>query len=177
MSYLFFIIQCLYFMLPAYLANMAPVLVRKLPFLNYPIDFNKRFKGQPIFGKHKTYRGFLFAVIFGIITAFIQSLINYQPLNLIDYTFPKWLIIGFLLGFGAIFGDLIKSFFKRRFSIKSGDRFFPFDQLDFVVGALLFCYPFLPSLKVAITLLIISPLLHIVVNHIAYYTKIRKEAW
>jgi CDP-diglyceride synthetase len=35
-------------------------------------------------------------------------------------------------------GDAVKSFFKRRLGITPGKSWFPFDQLDFVLGAILF---------------------------------------
>jgi len=37
-----------------------------------------------------------------------------------DYTEVNILIIGFLFGFGALLGDLVESFFKRRIGIESG---------------------------------------------------------
>ena len=36
------ILQALYLMLPAYVANMMPVVVRNLPVLSTPVDFYKR---------------------------------------------------------------------------------------------------------------------------------------
>jgi len=54
----------------------------------------------------------------------------------------------------------------------------PFDQLDFVFGSLIFIYPVarLSMEKMAI-ILFISFILHMVINHIAFYTGIRKERW
>ena len=40
-NYWLLILQCFYFMLPAYFANMAPVIVKKINILNLQIDFNK----------------------------------------------------------------------------------------------------------------------------------------
>jgi len=162
-------------MLPAYFGNMAPVIMKNhFKFLAVPID--KSFPGSTSwFGSHKTWRGLFLAPVFGVITAYLQFVFNISSLNLIDYS--HWLIIGVLLGTGAILGDLIKSFIKRRLKIAPGKKFIPFDQIDFVMGALLLSWYIVPSLKVAVTLLIISPLLHIIVNHIAFYLKIRGEAW
>ena len=174
------ILQCFYFMLPAYFANMAPIIVKKLNFLNFPIDFDKKIKNKPIFGKNKTFRGLIFGALFGIIIAFIQHTFYknniFNELTFVDYS--NWLLIGFLLGFGAIFGDLVKSFFKRRLSYQPGKPFVPFDQTDFVFGAIIFVYPIVNlSLNKIIIIVILSFALHIIVNHIAFYTKIRKEKW
>ena len=169
------IIKSLYFMLPAYFANMAPVIVKKIPFLVYPIDFGKTLKSKPVFGKNKTFRGLFFAVLFGIIVAFVQYKLQW-PYQIINYS--DWLLVGFLLGLGAILGDLIKSFFKRRLSIKPGQRFFPWDQLDFIIGSLIFVsFAVKLELSIIITIVLVSVLGHILVNHAAFYLKIRKEKW
>ena len=95
---------------------------------------------------------------------------------IVDYS--NWLLLGLLMGFGAIIGDSFKSFFKRRLGYEPGQRFIPFDQTDFVIGALIFTYFIVkPNLEFVITALILSFVLHIIVNHISFYTGIRKEKW
>ncbi len=172
----FFILQCFYFMLPAYLANMAPVIVKDwFKWLAVPTDF-----GKNIFGDNKTYRGLIFGILFGILVAFIQFLLYnisfFRELSFVDYS--NWLLLGFLFGFGALSGDMIESFIKRRLKIGPGQRFVPWDQLDFVIGSLV-----LVGIVVNITwrriffIAIISVIGHILVNHAAYYLKIRNEKW
>ena len=168
-------------MMPAYFANMAPVIVKDIfNKLAIPIDFGKKINGKEIFGKNKTFRGFIFAVVFGVIIAFLQFLLYrfdyFKMLSFIDYS--NWLVLGILFGFGAIFGDLVKSFFKRRLNISPGQRFVPWDQLDFVVGALVFVSFILEiSWGKVVAILLISFLGHIAVNHSAYSLGIRKEKW
>ena len=167
-------------MLPAYFANMAPVIVKKINFLKVPIDFRKEINNKPILGKNKTFRGLFFGVLFAIIIAYVQYIVYnhgiFMDLILTDYS--NWLLLGFLMGFGAIFGDLIKSFIKRRLNYEPGRPFVPWDQTDFVIGAIIFAYPLiiLSINKIAIILLL-SFALHIIVNHIAFYMRIRKEKW
>ena len=175
-----FILQCVYFMLPAYLANMAPLLARKVRFLDIPVDFNKKWRGNPILGSHKTWRGIFFGIIAGVITAYIQfKLRNYlffASISLLDYS--NWAAIGFLLGFGALFGDLVKSFFKRRIGVKPGARFIPWDQIDYTIGALLFISViFVPSWQMIAALLITNFILHVAANHIGYYLGINDVKW
>ncbi|MBW2988730.1 CDP-archaeol synthase [Candidatus Woesearchaeota archaeon] len=163
-------------MLPAYLANMAPVIVKnRLKALAKPIDF-----GKNIFGNNKTFRGLIIGVLFSIMAAYIQSLLYglsfFRGLSLIDYS--NWLLAGTLFGAGALFGDLIESFVKRRIRIKPGTRFVPWDQLDFVIGALA-AISLIASLTfdmIAI-ILVMSVIGHITVNHIAYSLGIRREKW
>ena len=178
---MFFILKCFYFMLPAYFANMAPVIVKNsFKSLAIPIDFGKKIKGKELFGKNKTIRGFIFAILFAIIIAYLQFLLYRFNLfkNIIFINYSNWLLLGFLFGFGAILGDLIESFIKRRLNLKSGQRFIPWDQLDFVIGALIFTGLVVDiNLKMLLYIVITSFIGHILVNHAAYFLKIRKEKW
>ena|SRR3989338_8864024 len=169
------IFQSIYFMLPAYFANMAPVFVKKINLLNYPIDNNKKLFGRPFLGVNKTWRGFFAAIIFGLIIFAIQKAIGVP--SIIDYSTYS-IFLGALFGFGAIGGDIIKSFFKRRFGVSSGKSWPVFDQLDFVVGSLICMSFFIPlSWSTIIIILIASPILTIAVNNAAYMLKIRRERW
>lgn len=175
-----FIFKCFYFMLPAYFANMAPVIVKRINLFVFPIDFNKEFNNKPIFGKNKTFRGFIFGIGFSIIISELQFLL--YSLDVFRYisffNYQNWLLFGFLMGLGALTGDLVKSFFKRRIGIKPGDKFIPFDQIDFVVGALIFIMPIFDlTLGIFVVSLLLSFVLHILVNHIAFYLGVRNEKW
>ncbi|MBI4232521.1 CDP-archaeol synthase [Candidatus Peregrinibacteria bacterium] len=170
------IFSSLYFILPAYVANTCPVLfgLLKMP-LGFPIS-------EKLFGSHKTYRGFYSGYIGALITLYIQYLLSrsgaVQAYELLNYQEINLFFFALLFGGGAIGGDLIKSFFKRRLNIAPGRPFVPFDQLDLVLGALLFLWPVyvLPA-KNIITLLLLTPLLHLSANLIAYKLKIKKVWW
>ncbi len=172
------LIQSLYFFLPAYFANMAPELFRWVPAGGIPIHTKK-------FGDHKTWRGIIAAVVLGTIIFSIQQWLYqagflnnfFYEISLIDYVnFPFW--FGSLLGLGAILGDLVKSYYKRKEGIKPGESWKPWDQLDFVIGGMIGSFFFyVPPASVVAILLIVSPLLHIIVNHIAYWMRIRKSRW
>jgi len=170
------ILETLYLMIPAYVANMTPVIVRKLKFLDSPIDFGAKVGGKAVFGKHKTWRGLFFGVIAGIFFCYLQSLMPVFGNALVDHT--DWLVIGFLLSFGALIGDCLESFFKRQIGIKEGGRFIPFDQLDYIIGSLVFLsFYLILSFKMILIISLISFVGHIVVNHLAFYTGIRNEKW
>jgi len=180
------VLRSLYFMLPGYLANSSPVLSKNiLDFLAKPVDMGLKFRGKPLLGTHKTWRGVIIASIVGMLIFALQKYLYqfpfFQKWSIVDYgmLYSKYSILpGFLLGFGAIFGDMVKSFFKRQFDVKSGERWFPFDQIDFLIGALMFVsFVYIPSWQVILILFILTPLIHISSNHIAFYLKIRKEKW
>lgn len=138
-----FILTSIYFALPAVLANSAPVCVKSyLKFLAKPVDGGKIWRAKPILGSHKTWRGFVVGIIVGIIVVYIQRLLyqysSFRNVSYVNYEEVSVLVLGFLAGFGALFGDSVKSFIKRRVGVKSGGKFFPWDQLDSLIGAGIF---------------------------------------
>ena len=175
------VLKSAYFIAPAALANIAPVFSHKIfKGKPIPIDQGKKFNGKPLFGSHKTYRGFIAGVIMAIIVIFIQKALysfeGFRNFSLIDYYSVNLLALGFLFGFGALFGDLAESFVKRRLNKKSGELFIPWDQLDFMIGALLLAsIIYVPSWQVIITVLVITLIFHILLSLVAYYWGLKKD--
>ena len=103
--------------------------------------------------------------------------IGFQKFALIDYSdFSLWL--GFCLGLGAILGDLVKSYYKRKDKIPPGERWIPFDQLDFVVGGIIGSFfIYVPTAEVVLILVVVSFFLHIAATRVGYWLGIRKEKW
>lgn len=182
-----FIISCLYFFLPAYFTNMTPPLARRagiFNFLDKPVDFNKKFKKEPILGSHKTWRGAICGIMVGILAVYLQawlfqlplvqeiSFFNYQEINILSF--------GFLLCGGAVFGDLLSAFLKRRLKLKPGARFFPFDQTNYVIGAAIFLTLFSEigiDILVWFILFILTFFLHIIVNRLGYLLGLHSSKW
>jgi CDP-2,3-bis-(O-geranylgeranyl)-sn-glycerol synthase len=177
------IISALYFFLPAGIANMAPVLCSKYKFLNYPVDFGRSLNRVRIFGDHKTWRGIFFGLLFAVLTVFIQRTLFmdypiFGRISIIDYANINFILFGILLGIGALFGDLVKSFFKRRSHITPGKSWIPFDQIDYVIGGLLFSFiVFIPPITHMIIIIIAYPLFHIITNHIGFMLHLSKSKW
>lgn len=171
------IIKVFWLLLPAGFANMAPVLSQKVNFLDYPVDFNKKFRKKPLFGKNKTYRGFFFGILSAILIVYIQKLCygSMQKYSMIDYSSVNIILLGFILGFGALFGDLIKSFFKRRLNIRSGETWFFFDHTDWIIGSLLFVNIFVKTpLAYVLVSLILFSIIHLITNYIGFMLKLKK---
>ncbi|HEU4664710.1 MAG TPA: CDP-archaeol synthase [Dokdonella sp.] len=120
------LLELVYFMAPAYGANMAPPLVKFWRGWNRPIH-------EPWFGAHKTVLGFCVGVAAAVAAAFAQRVID-SPLSRVDYA--DWPVLGLAFGLGAMVGDTAKSFCKRRLGMAPGTRWIPIDQLDFAIGAL-----------------------------------------
>ncbi len=172
-----------YFILPAGFANIFASLSRLIfPKLNYPMDFYKTFNKERILGSHKTFRGLIFGICGGIIGSFIQYILYnfefFRSLSLINYSQVSWLLVGFLFGFGAIIGDAIKSFFKRQTGIKPGEMFMPFDQIDWVIGALVFIMPlYVVSLREFLLLVVLYFLIHLIVKYVAFIFKLERRSF
>ncbi len=170
-------------MLPAYCANMAPVVFKKyLPFLDVPVDFGRKIKNKPIFGSTKTFRGFFVGILSAILIVFLQKfLLDYsffEKISIINYKEYNFIVIGFIFGFGALFGDLMESFVKRRIGKSSSESWKIFDQLDYVVGTLLFI-SIVVGLNIAqiLSITFLSLILTIIANQIAWKAGLRKERW
>jgi len=177
------VIKTLYFVLPGLVANMMPVFARKyLKFLAVPVDLGHQIGGRPIFGPHKTYRGFIFGIAGAILIAWAQKFIFMQgywhSIAYIDYSSSSPLYIGLAMGFGALFGDLVKSFFKRRMGVAPGNSWLFWDQVDFIIGIIMFCMLIKPlTWSMIILLLVAGPILHFMVTYCGYILKIRKHQW
>lgn len=177
MSFWIFLLSCIYMILPAGMANMFPVFFVKLKSFRQPVDFGLRFRGKRVLGDHKTIRGYVVGILAAILTVHIQARLALD-ISIIDYSSQNLYLLGFLLGFGALFGDSVKSFFKRQLGIRPGSSFFPWDQLDFIIGALAFLSIVYPvTWQQALTLVIAMPLLHIVIRHIGYWLGITDSRW
>ncbi|MGV8086359.1 MAG: CDP-archaeol synthase [Candidatus Woesearchaeota archaeon] len=188
---LLLLLKSVYFLIPAYFANMAPPLAKKFKIFelfNVPIDNDKKWKdARPVFGHNKTYRGFIVGAIGGLIGAFLQMFLYrydfFKTISILGINYNLFYIVvflGILMGLGAITGDLIESFFKRRLNIDSGKSFVPWDQIDLVIGAYIFVLPIAYlylTWQIFLISVIISFFLHVITNHIAFYLNIRKEKW
>lgn len=161
------------FFLPAGLSNLIPVLANHVPGLQRwttPLDFGKTWRGRRLLGDNKTWRGLVCGTLTGGLTAVIVSRLN---ANTVVTIAPFW--IGCLLGFGALLGDAIESYFKRLRGLHPGASWFPFDQLDFIIGGLLLVYPFVRlPVWAMVTILIAYFLLHLLLSYIGYVLRLKR---
>ncbi|MCD6447718.1 MAG: CDP-2,3-bis-(O-geranylgeranyl)-sn-glycerol synthase [Thermoplasmata archaeon] len=172
---IFNLLYAIWLIFPAYVANASAVLFKG----KTPIDFNKTWQGKPIFGRGKTWRGLAGGTIAGMATGFLMNLFHQSFGEGIEM-----LIILFSLCFGALFGDMMKSFVKRRIGKKRGEKWIIADQIDFLLGAFLFAFLFAREWFLSafqwyhiIFLLILTPLIHLATNILAYLLKLKKVPW
>ena len=169
---------------PAGLANITAFASSKIPYLKkfkYPADFNLRINGKRILGNHKTIRGFIVGTLIGIATVYFQIYVynnsdllrNILP---IDYNAIDPIILGSLLGFGALAGDGIKSFFKRQTGIIPGRSWVPFDQIDYIIGGIVFSWFYIPlTISQYLLLFVVWVLLHPLFTFWGYLLRLRRH--
>lgn len=173
------IVLPLYFMLPVFLSNVAANRCGG----GTPVDFGGYFcDGKRIIGDGKTYRGLAGGIMVGTMVALLQP---YLYPSVYD-DFNSSLIFGLIITSGAVSGDMVKSFFKRRLGIERGKPFIPVDQSDFIWGALIFYYTlgklflkpfFFLSFQWLIVILLISPFIHFGGNIIAFKLRLKDVWW
>jgi CDP-2,3-bis-(O-geranylgeranyl)-sn-glycerol synthase len=169
------IVEALKFIFPAYCANGTPVLAGG----GTKMDFGRNFvDGKRIFGNNKTFRGFFFGWGIGFLVGLMEGFaFGFQ-------SFP--VLFAVLVPLGALLGDLTGAFIKRRIGIQPGGLLPIVDQVDFVVGAVVFSLilsltgwqtSYSPFWQVAVTTLLITPPIHLLTNYCAYKLKLKKHPW
>lgn len=154
------VINALYFFIPAYVANTLACILGK----GRPVDLGRNFTdGRRILGNGVTIRGSLSGIVCGVIAGALLGM------NLL-------LVI--LLATGAMVGDAAGSFTKRRLGKNQGAPAPVLDQLNFVVGGLLFARLVTTIPLVWILVIVaLTPFGHLFVNRTGYYLKIKEVPW
>jgi CDP-2,3-bis-(O-geranylgeranyl)-sn-glycerol synthase len=175
------VVTAVWLMLPAYIPNNAAVLAGG----GRPIDGGRTLGDRRLLGDGKTWRGTAVGTTAGALLAVGLNQLNgavADPLAVDLPTFPLFVLVA--LPLGAMLGDIGASFLKRRTGRQRGAPFPGVDQLDFVVGALLLAALAAPSWffdaftsPVLLVILILTPLLHVLTNGIAYAIGVKDEPW
>lgn len=186
MDFLTIIIYSVYLMIPAYFANGSALVFGG----GTPMDFGKNaWDGRRLIGDGCTWRGLFGGGLLGMIVGGILGLlsdygiltfyfnISSSQITLVSGSIAQGLLMGLLLGFGALIGDAIGSFIKRRLNFERGKPVPLLDQLDFVVFALLFVSLVLNlTWEMIVLIMFISVFLHLGANIFAYLINI-KDVW
>jgi CDP-2,3-bis-(O-geranylgeranyl)-sn-glycerol synthase len=146
--------------LPAYFANAAPVLLHG----GGPLDGGMNWSdGKRILGDHKTVYGTLYGVAVGAAVALAQG-------NLAQ---------GLLFSVGAILGDLLFAFIKRRLGIQPGKPLPLWDQVGFIILAILLgsLIEPRPTWQQDIAMIVTTIPVHYTSNLFAWGLSWKKEPW
>ncbi len=176
-----------WFFLPAYVANPAAALLGG----GTPVDFGITLRDRRrLFGDGKTWRGFIGGGLIGVALGTIMwaSTLLYPGTPFSYGPFPVFLGIVIALSFGALLGDLLGSFLKRRWGTDRGGKVPVLDQYDFVIGAFLATGLAFPAwvaqhylvgqaaLGLAL-IIIVTPPLHRAINLLGYRMGKKEVPW
>jgi CDP-2,3-bis-(O-geranylgeranyl)-sn-glycerol synthase len=180
----------LWLLLPAYVANAIATIPRGR---GPPMDFGRIWErdGRRILGSSKSWSGFLFAGFFAIPVGLLEAyLILIAPSNLqiVPQLAPTALAavpVVAILTFGAMSGDAIGSFIKRRLGRESGARTLLLDQMPFVLVPIAVGIAFYPALfldvfaswEAVLWLLVYTLGLHAAFNWVGYKAGLKKVPW
>src|SRR5271169_156482 len=148
------------------LANGTPVIAKKIldDRYSYPVDGNLTFAdGRPVFGRSKTLRGILLAVMVTTAGAPIIGLC--------------WKT-GLLVGSFAMAGDLFSSFCKRRLGLPSSSRASGLDQIPESLLPLLACRDLLALTAADIVLCVAMFVIgEVVLSRVLYAFRLRDRPY
>ena len=121
-----FLLGAIWFVIPAYVANSTPTILGG----GRTIDGGRLWRdNKRLLGDGKTWRGLVLGTLTGTIIGFLQFFLEENNTSGIDISIFR----AFLLSFGALLGDIIGSFIKRRKNLKRGESFLFMDQLGFII--------------------------------------------
>jgi CDP-2,3-bis-(O-geranylgeranyl)-sn-glycerol synthase len=168
-------------MLPAYVPNNAAVLAGGGP----PIDGGRTWRGSRLLGDGKTWRGTAGGIAAGALLALALNAVRPAVADAVDVGLPAFpLAVVVAMPAGAMAGDILASFVKRRTGRERGAAFPGLDQLDFVALALLFSLVVAPDWTVRTfwpyvlaVVVVVTPLLHLSTNAGAYALGLKDEPW
>ena len=182
--------QVLWVLLTPYIANATATIPKGR---GPPMDFGRiwRRDGRRVLGPSKSWSGFFFGAWFAFPVGLLQAyLILLAPPDLaivpqFGPTVVQSIPVVLLLCFGAMAGDALGSFVKRRLGTASGRRAPLLDQLPFVavpilLGLLLFPSIFVPtfvSLEALLWVLLFTLGLHTVFNWVGFKAGLKRVPW
>ncbi|MEM4780196.1 MAG: CDP-2,3-bis-(O-geranylgeranyl)-sn-glycerol synthase [Halalkalicoccus sp.] len=168
-------------MLPAYVPNNAAVLAGG----GAPVDGGRTWNGRRILGDGKTWRGTIVGTLVGIGVAYLLNLLRPTAVEVLGVAVPTFPLAAMIaLPLGAMLGDMAASFIKRRTGRNRGEPLPGVDQLDFAVMALLLtaivAFEWVVAvftLPLLIVVFVLTPILHVVTNVLAYLFGFKHEPW
>jgi len=168
------IAEAIIYVVPAYIANGTPVVVLRYIKQSHPIDLGVvMWDGRRLLGDGKTIEGLVSGLAVGLVAALSLYV-------LVPGIYRSLLECG-LLPVGAMMGDILGAFIKRRMGLERGRSAPVLDQIGFLLVALLLAWlphgaPIWLDAQTFVILLVITALLHLSTNALAYLVGL-KDKW
>ncbi len=140
-----------------------------------PIDGGKTYRSKRIFGDNKTWKGFVAMVpAAGLSFAILRTLFAILPANVLaglwELSILEYGLLGCLVGFGFMIGELPNSFIKRQLDIPPGEAplksrtrsiCFVVDRFDSIIGGMLVLSLVVPvPFATWCCIILIGPIIH-----------------
>ena len=178
---------------PVLVAGLGQVVVLKsgvLAGFAKPIDRGARWRGKPLLGPRKTWRGVILMTTLSALVAAGQAEAARRNAGLrafspFDYERINPWLLGFALGLGYCLAELPNSFVKRRLNIPAAGRSeqwawlqYIVDQADSVVGCLLALRLFYRATRIEMaTALVTGVAVHVGVDQLMYGWGIKSRVY
>lgn len=169
------------FLVPPMIANGAAVITRRFKGVFHggdvtltPIDGGRTWRGKRLLGDHKTWDGFFFGSLSGVVVgeavALGAYLLGWREAVLLAVTAPYTSI-------AALTGDLVSSFLKRRIGLRPGAPLPLLDQLTFYLLAVivLLAVGFEMTLGDVVVVALLMYSLHVMTNCLAKMCGLKEE--
>lgn len=184
------VFQALWLMLPAYVANPSAQLTGG----GLPLDLGRVGRdGERLLGDGKTWRGLAGGLLGSLLIGGLQiaaAAVVAKPAVLPTFdpgggpASPASFVVVFTLALGALLGDALKSFAKRRLKYPRGARLPIADQYDFVLGAWVLSIALFPTwfesnfrLESIVVILLLTYFLHRGTSALGYRMGLKAEPW
>lgn len=184
------VVEAVYLILPLLVAGIvhAPVIkLDLLPWLARPLDLGRTYRGRPVFGANKTWRGPLVMSVVAVLVVLAQSelyaLPRFRSISVLDYSQTSWLALGLALGLSYSLSELPNSFAKRQLGIAPGGVSrrravvqYVVDQADSAVGGTLALAFFLGG-RVGLLLLVfvVGFVLHVLMDQAFFLFAVKRR--
>ncbi len=187
-------IGSLWVLIPTYVANASATLPKGW---GPRMDLGRKWKdGSPILGSSKSWSGFVAGSVIGLIVGLMQEMLvlvappSLQIVPLFSDSLLLSVPVLIALTFGAMTGDALGSFVKRRMGFQSGGRAPLLDQLPFVLLPMalvlvlsppLFVAAFWPGLTLGLFtlawIILLTLVLHAGFNWVGYFAGLKRVPW
>jgi len=160
------------FLMPPYVANAVPVIFGG----KIPIDFGiNAWDGKRLLGDGKTWRGLFVGIVGGVLVGYAEAALTGNSV---------FAFLALLTSCGAMLGDILGSFIKRRLNYERGRPSLFMDQLLFIIMALVLGYPILAQVMPGVlalesigVILVVTYVMHRLMNIIANRLGLKKVPW
>lgn len=86
-------------------------------------------KMAPKISPKKSWEGFFGGLFFAVLVAILWWWLYFEPREIFgdsqSVTLLSWALVGLAVGIGAVLGDLLESYFKRRLNVKDSSKLIP----------------------------------------------------